>query len=228
MPLYLAFIDFSKAFDSLSQCSIFQALHNQVVHKTYISLLQHIYHNSTAAVKLHTTRPSRRSTSREESNKGDPLSPKLFTSILEEVFRTLAASQEDKGIVVGKKRLTSLRFADDIVLFASTAQELGLMIQQLNTASFEVGLRMNMSKTKLMTNSTKRRIEYVQEYLQLGQIVSFQTRQDTEIARRTENAWKSYWPMTDLMKGKLPLSLKKKLMDICIPLSSPTVHKLGL
>ena len=60
------------------------------------------------------------------------------------------------GIVVGERRLTNLRFADDIVLFSSSASELGQMLEQLNAASREVGLEMNMSKTKLMTNSTKR------------------------------------------------------------------------
>uniref|UniRef100_A0A2H1VGL6 SFRICE_021038 n=1 Tax=Spodoptera frugiperda TaxID=7108 RepID=A0A2H1VGL6_SPOFR len=82
---------------------------------------------------------------------------------------------------------------------------------------------MNMSKTKLMTNSLKHRLEvdgveiaYVQEYIYLGQLVSFQARQEKEVARRTENAWKSYWSMGDIMKGNLPLTLKRKLMDVCI------------
>ncbi|XP_022832295.1 uncharacterized protein LOC111360566 [Spodoptera litura] len=80
-----------------------------------------------------------------------------------------------------------------------------------------------MSKTKLMTNSIKYRLEvdgaemeYVQEYIYLGQLLSFQARQDREVARRTENAWKSYWSMKDLMKGNLTLTFKKKLMDVCI------------
>ncbi|KAJ8715750.1 hypothetical protein PYW07_010232 [Mythimna separata] len=97
------------------------------------------------------------------------------------------------------------------------------MLQDLSDASLEVGLKMNMSKTKIMTNSSKRTIsvdgenvQYVQEYIYLGQVVSFQARQDKEIARRTENAWKSYWSMKELFKGNLPLSLKRKLMDMCI------------
>ncbi|XP_050561583.1 uncharacterized protein LOC126912619 [Spodoptera frugiperda] len=154
---------------------------------------------------------------------GDPLSPKLFTATLEEVFKKLAACWSTRGVVVGEKRLTNLRFADDIVLFSSSASELGGMINELSRASLEVGLKMNMSKTKLMTNSIKYRLEvdgaemeYVHEYIYLGQLVSFQARQEREVARRTENAWKSYWSMRDLMKGNLPLALKRKLMDVCI------------
>ena len=43
---------------------------------------------------------------------GDPLTPKLFTGVLEEVFRNLAAGWDDKGIVVGEKslNLSSIRW----------------------------------------------------------------------------------------------------------------------
>ncbi|KAJ8714787.1 hypothetical protein PYW08_004768 [Mythimna loreyi] len=97
------------------------------------------------------------------------------------------------------------------------------MLQDLSDASLEVGLKMNMSKTKVMTNSSKRsihvggeNIQYVQEYIYLGQVVSFQARQEKEITRRIENAWKSFWSMKELLKGTLPMSLKRKLMDMCI------------
>ena len=138
-------------------------------------------------------------------------------------FQTLAATWNTKGIEVGSKRLTNLRFADDIVLFVPTANELQIMLQDLSTASLKVGLAMNRSKTKVMTNSTKRRVEvdgqeihYVDEYIYLGQLVSFENRQEKEIDRRIDNAWKSYWSMKTLMKKDLPISLKQKLIDMCI------------
>lgn len=132
-------------------------------------------------------------------------------------------SWANKGIDVGGKRLTNLRFADDIILFASTAHELQQMLQELSTASLEVGLQMNRSKTQCMSNSTKRRVEvdgqqihYVDEYIDPGQLASFENRQNKEIDRRIENAWKSYWSMKEHMKGDLPLTLKRKLIDMCI------------
>ncbi|XP_063362833.1 uncharacterized protein LOC134651663 [Cydia amplana] len=47
-------------------------------------------------------------------------------------------------------------------------------------------------------------------------IHALEARQGKEVDRRTENAWKSYWSMKHLMKGDLPLSLKRRLMDMCI------------
>ncbi|KAL0852533.1 hypothetical protein ABMA27_017019 [Loxostege sticticalis] len=129
----------------------------------------------------------------------------------------------DKGIVIGAKNLTNLRFADDIVLFAETPSQIQKMLEELSTASLEVGLEMNRSKTKIMTNRAKSRVtvdgkemQYVDEYIYLGQLVSFDNRQEKEIQRRIDNAWKSYWSMKTLMKGDLPLSLKRKLVDVCI------------
>jgi hypothetical protein len=221
IPLYLAFVDYTKAFDSVTHSSIVTALQNQNIDPIYINLINTIYNNSTADVKLQSSGPS--FGIQRGVKQGDPLSPKLFTTILEEVFRSLAGAWEERGIVVGDKRLSNLRFADDIVLFASSATELQQMLEDLSLASLQVGLKMNRSKTQAMTNSTKRRVEvdghiihYVDEYIYLGQLVSFSNRQDKEIERRIENAWKSYWSMKELMKGNLPLTLKRKLVDMCI------------
>ena len=94
-----------------------------------------------------------------------------------------------------------------------------LILKYLSTACFRVGLAMNRSKIKAMTSCSKRRvddgqeIQYVDEYIYLGQIVTFVNAQEKEINRRIGNAWKSYWSMKTLMKRDLPISLKRKLID---------------
>lgn len=37
-----------------------------------------------------------------------------------------------------------------------------------------------------------------------------------EVARQTESVWGSYWSMKDLLKGDVPLYLKRWIMDMCI------------
>ena len=80
----------------------------------------------------------------------DPISPKLFTSLLEDVIREMKWGQE-YGISLNEYRLANLRFAD-IVLFANKASDLEAMLQDLSNHSTRVGQSMNMSKTKVMTN----------------------------------------------------------------------------
>lgn len=43
---------------------------------------------------------------------------------------------------------------------------------------------------------------YVDEYIYMGQLVSFENKQEKEIDRRKDNAWKSFWFKKTLMKRK--------------------------
>ena len=48
--------------------------------------------------------------------------------------------------------ISATRFADDIIIFTRNIAELHEMLQELNQASLEVGLSMNIKKTKIMRN----------------------------------------------------------------------------
>ena len=81
----------------------------------------------------------------------------------------------EKGIKVNENYLSNLRFADDIILFSETASQLEEMINELNSISLEIGLELNTSKTKIMTNNpetpikvNQQPLEYVQKYIYLG------------------------------------------------------------
>lgn len=87
---------------------------------------------------------------------------------------------------------------NDIVLFVPMAPELQKMLQEVSAASIVVGLQMNLSKIQLITNGRKckvkadgQEIQYIEEYLHLGQLASFENRQEKEIDHRIDNARKS-------------------------------------
>ena len=56
------------------------------------------------------------------------------------------------GININGMFLSHLRFADDIILITTNKLQLQTMLSQLNNESQEIGLKMNLSKTKIMTN----------------------------------------------------------------------------
>ncbi|GBP84805.1 Retrovirus-related Pol polyprotein from type-1 retrotransposable element R2 [Eumeta japonica] len=117
LTYYIAFIDYSKAFDYLQHAKIWEALLEQGIEHKYIRLIRNIYSRSTAIIQL-----EKKSTPfRVEKGvrQGDPLSPKLFSAVLESVFRRL--NWEHLGINIDGHLLSHLRFADDIVLLAKTA-----------------------------------------------------------------------------------------------------------
>ena len=128
--IHIAFIDYTKAFDSVEHECVLQALENQGMQSKYVRLLASIYRNSYAKVRTELEG----STFRIERGvkQGDPLSPKLFTCLLENQFRKIDWDNK-YGISINGRRLTNLRFADDIVLFAKTGRELENMIHDVNS-----------------------------------------------------------------------------------------------
>ena len=82
-----------------------------------------------------------------------------------------------KGIRIDRSYLNNQRFADDLVVISSDVSELGEMLEQLNNAAKKVGLRMNLSKTKIMSDTTTdiiiehRIVENVNEYVYLGHAI---------------------------------------------------------
>ncbi|CAH2103651.1 unnamed protein product [Euphydryas editha] len=98
------------------------------------------------------------------------------------------------------------------------------MIQALANKSKEIGLEVNIEKTKVMTNTVEvdinlqgNTLEYVSEYVYLGQIISPKDLMSKEVSRRITNGWKKYWALKEIMKSKvLNTHIKTKTFNTCI------------
>lgn len=217
--LYVAFVDYKKAFDSISHQSIVEALHYHEIEENYIEIIKNIYENCVSRISLE--RSGQEFKIGRGVRQGDPLSPKIFIAVLETIFNT--SEWKDRGILIKGKMLSHLRFADDIVLFAESTRDLEFMLQALHNHSVKVGLEMNFDKTKIMTNGCKRiikvegePIEFVDDYVYLGKLVSFRDVDKEEIERRIAITWKKFWSLKEILKSNIAIDLKKKVMDTCI------------
>ncbi|OWR49135.1 endonuclease-reverse transcriptase [Danaus plexippus plexippus] len=137
-----------------------------------------------AKIKLESTGDA--FTIKRGDRQGDPLSPKLFTALLEQMFRKL--NWENQGLNINGARLSHQRVADDLVILESNPLTLESMIQTLVDRSSEVCLEIITSKTKGMTNSTptditinRQKLEYVEEYVYLGHIILQKDQMSIEI-----------------------------------------------
>lgn len=152
---------------------------------------------------------------------GDTISPKLFTLALEDVFKKL--NWDKKGIRVDGGMLNHLRFADDVVVLASSLEELQTMLEQLHHTSAQVGLKMNLSKTKTLNENEEQvivngqRIENVKEYIYLGHAIKLgKENQTTEISRRIKLGWAAFGKLNFIFKSKIPNSLKRDVYNKCV------------
>ena len=123
LPLWVAAIDFTKAFDSISHRSIFEALRAHEVPSAYVDVLSRLYQQQTAKVRCECE--SRQFEIQRGSKQGDPISPFLFNAVLEEIMRKVKAKWNAKRYGIDleptyEDPLTNLRFTEDILLIART------------------------------------------------------------------------------------------------------------
>ena len=128
--LYVAFIDYAKAFDCNSHKVIWESIAKQGIPGTYINTIKNIYTNSKAKIQFETLGKEFRI--KRGVRQRDPMSLK-FSAVLENVFRNL--DREHLGPNIDGRKLNHFRFADDLVLLEENPKALEKMIQTLNTES---------------------------------------------------------------------------------------------
>ena len=79
------------------------------------------------------------------------VSPVLFNFYSEEIMRHSADELGWIGVTVSGRTLNNLRFADDIVLIATSPADLQRLITKVEEKAAEYQLQLNAKKTKVMT-----------------------------------------------------------------------------
>ena len=57
------------------------------------------------------------------------------------------------GVKIGGKTISNLRYADDIVLLATSIEELQEIVRRVEAAAVEYNMLINAAKTQVMTNT---------------------------------------------------------------------------
>ncbi|CAD6185922.1 unnamed protein product [Caenorhabditis auriculariae] len=207
MPLALAFVDYYKAFDSVEINAVLNALASAGVATKYVELIANSNEGTSTTIQLFDKKLS--IPIRKGVRQGDTISPKLFSTALEDAMRQLGWDEEHdwedstdiRGINIDGKVLTNLRFADDIVLFSSSTTELSSMLNDLDEVGKKIGLKMNVKKTQWMKNRfcdqgkvtlEGRDLQEVTSYIYLGREVNMVNDLQAEIGRRKRAGWAAF------------------------------------
>ncbi|CAG9125439.1 unnamed protein product [Plutella xylostella] len=78
------------------------------------------------------------------------LSPKLFNIYGEHIVRAALEGWEG-GLSIGGRKINNLRYADDTTLVATSEEEMAVLFDRIEGESAKLGLRINKTKTKLLT-----------------------------------------------------------------------------
>src|SRR6184192_1916558 len=136
--LWMAFVDLEKAFDRVPHEVLWWALRHVGVEEWMVNVIKSMYDGVTTAVK----RNGEESESFEVKvgvHQGSVLSPILFNIVMQAI-----ADNFKKGLP------WELLYADDLVLLAESRLELEKRLTEWMARLKEKGLRVNISKTKVM------------------------------------------------------------------------------
>ena len=147
------------------------------------NILYVIYKNQEAEIKINST--TKKANIQKRVRQGCPLSPSLFNVYVEQAIRDIKQKLEEKriGVIIGGILISMIRFADDIVLLATSENKLQTALIDMDNIFLTFKLNINAAKTKVMVCSRQNepnvnislrenRIEQVNQFKYLGSIIS--------------------------------------------------------
>lgn len=240
-PLYLGFIDFRKAFDTIwHEGLLFKLLEKGLGGKFY-KVIKSIYRsekcegnentshfksNINLAVKLPMgiTDPF---PSNIGVKQGDCMSPILFDCYIDQIVDSLASDIHHGFKINENTMINSLLYADDLVIFSHCHAEMQKNLDKLNDFCTKWKLTVNMKKSQIIVINSKSNksqfkindepLDFVDTYTYLGVDISSKGLKlsSHNLALKAQKAWFSL--KQSFHSGNVKnVQLLLKLFDICI------------
>src|SRR5271154_5540340 len=172
--LYCAFLDFSKAYDSVDRDILWSRLQSMGFSEEDVEHLKEIYEGTEYKFEWNgIITGSIRVT--QGLKQGCPLSPLLFALYL--VLLTSSLEKSGKGFSVGNAKIPGLAYADDIVLLADSKEDMSHMLKECSDYADNSKLKYNIAKSQCLVFGDSQgdqfflqgeEMEFVKEYKYLG------------------------------------------------------------
>ncbi len=239
-PLYLAFVDLRKAYDSIPRGALWRVLTAYGVDPQVVDLLADLHTGTQAAVKLAGSTGDWFGIDRGV-RQGCVIAPLLFNTFFDCVVRLAVSRMPDgcgvqlayhaDGEVLPRFKsagqstmltIATLLYADDLVFMSCDRSELEVMLQTFDIVCGEMGMCVNAAKTELMAIGHDGELpdsvqlsggnaRYVSAFKYLGGVVDTTATWDKEIHLRITKARGRFAEMQRLWcMRKLKVSLKMK------------------
>ena len=203
--IYINFIDFEKAFDSVHRDSLWKILRQYGVPQKLVNIIVLFYKDFSCNLKNSNKTFPVKSGVRQ----GCVMSSLLFSITIDWVLKNAIKQQAPRGIRwTPFEMLEDLDFADDIALVSHKYEH----IQEKSTILHStVGLKTNTGKTKIMTNSEIQQpvmlenetLERVEQFTYLGSVLTLNGGTEEDIKSRLSKARTAFARMKPVWKSKI-------------------------
>ena len=217
-PLYINFIDFKKAFDSVDRDALWKLLRHYGVPQKFVTLIRCTYQGMTCKV-AHAGQLSESFEVKTGVRQGCLLSPFLFLLAIDWTMKTTTAGKNNGIQWTLWTQLDDLDFADDIALLSHNKRQMQDKTTLLAATSAGIGLQINQEKTELMKMNTTAQepvtvggqaIREVDSFVYLGSVVNKQGGTDRDVAARIGKARAAFIILRNIWASK-EINRKTKL-----------------
>jgi len=190
--LYVGYIDFKKAFDSVWREGLWRVMRHLGYEEKTVRILESMYQGTFSAVRAGGNLSDWFETT-VGVLQGCALSPLLFNVFLEAIMGRALAEREE-GAIIGGNLISNLRFADDIGALAESNQGLQDNMNSISLEAERLGMKMNLEKTEVQYIGKEKvamdisiggtTLKQVDEFVYLGSKIEGNGSSDQDVKRR--------------------------------------------
>ena len=214
-PLYINFVDYEKAFDSVDRETLWRLLRHYGVPNKIVNIIRNSYSEMNCKV-IHEGQLSRSFEVKTGVRQGCLLSPFLFLLAVDWLMKKSTDERRNGIQWTMWTQLDDLDFADDLALLSHNRQQMQEKTTELASASLQVGLKIHTGKTKILKVNNRSNepitlwnnpLEEVEAFTYLGSIVDKQGGTAADVKTRIGKAraafvlLKNLWKSREVSKG---------------------------
>ena len=146
-----------KTFDKIQHSFMIKTLQKAGIERTYLNIIKATYDKPTASITLNGEK-LKAFPLKSGTRQGCPLSPLLFSIVLEVLATAIRAEKEVKGIQIGKEEVKLSLFAGDMILYIENPKDSSRkLLELLNEYSIVAGYKINTQKSLAFFKLTMRK-----------------------------------------------------------------------
>ena len=220
--LYINFVDFEKAFDSIHRESLWRILRAYGIPQEIVQVIKSFYNNFMCRVGNSETSFSVKTGVRQ----GCPMSALLFNLTIDWVMRQTTADQPRGIRWTPFSTLEDLDFADDLALLSHTHHHIQEKTSRLSTFAQQVGLKVSQKKTEVMMLNVQNPspvtvngedLPTTEEFTYLGSTVRHDGGAGSDIKNRINKARNAYRNLNNVWKSsQYSTKTKLRLYQSCV------------